>query len=244
MRVFGLIGYPLGHSFSKKYFTGKFEEAGIVDCRYELFPLESIGELPDLVAKQLGLQGLNVTIPYKEEVLSFLDETDDVVKGAGACNCILLRDGKLYGYNTDVVGFRDSFVPHLLPHHRRALILGTGGAAKAVAYVLRQLGISFRYVSRRPTGPEGLGYDELDVAVLAEHTVVINCTPLGTHPAVEAAPPIPYGLLTSAHYLFDLVYNPPKTVFLLRGEQQGATIENGHDMLRIQAEESWKIWNR
>lgn len=242
MRLFGLIGYPLSHSFSKSYFAGKFREEGISGCRYELFPLREIGELTKLLADEPRLCGLNVTIPYKEQVLPFLHETDDSVNQIRACNCILIKDGKLKGYNTDATGFERSLCEKLLPHHIRALVLGTGGAAKAIGYVLDKLGIGYTPVSRSPS-PGQYAYEELTPDIMAQHTLVINTTPLGMYPAINAAPPIPYGLLTPAHYLFDLVYNPEKTLFLQKAEEKGATIKNGHDMLVIQAEESWKIWN-
>jgi shikimate dehydrogenase len=252
MRLFGLIGYPLGHSFSKKYFTQKFEDEGITNCRYELFPLERIDELPALLKTHPDLCGLNVTIPYKEQVLPYLDERGDTAL-VGACNCIHIRDGKLWGYNTDTIGFWASFAPRLRPGDHHALILGTGGASKAVTYALGKAGIAFRYVSRHPSAgagagaypPEGLtlGYADITPGLLDTYTVLINCSPVGTYPNVEEAPALPYETLTAKHYLFDLVYNPAKTRFLLEGEARGAVVQNGYDMLRIQAEEGWKIWN-
>jgi shikimate dehydrogenase len=253
MRLFGLIGYPLGHSFSKKYFSQKFQDEGITDCRYELFPITDISALPALLAAQPELCGLNVTIPYKEQVLPYLFDPGQAAQ-VGACNCIVVREGRLYGYNTDVAGFRGSFRPGLRSSDRHALILGTGGASKAVAYALTELGIGYRYVSRRgaagaaggATGTEGpaLRYDEVTPAILETYTVLINCSPVGTYPHVEEAPALPYDALSARHYLFDLVYNPEKTRFLAEGEARGAVIRNGYDMLRIQAEEGWAIWNR
>jgi shikimate dehydrogenase len=242
MRLFGLIGYPLSHSFSKKFFTEKFEKEGLQDCRYELFPIPSIGDLPQVFHDQPGLKGLNVTIPYKEQVLSFLDEQDEVVRRIKACNCIAISRGKRKGHNTDVTGFERSLKTRWHHEHRNALILGTGGAAKAVEYVLEKLGISYKYVSRKPLAGH-FSYKELTPSVIATHTLIINTTPLGTYPAVSEAPPIPYESITSSHYLFDLVYNPEKTLFLQKGEEHGAVTRNGYDMLLIQAEESWKIWN-
>ncbi|GAC1426869.1 MAG: shikimate dehydrogenase [Chitinophagaceae bacterium] len=242
MRQFGLIGYPLSHSFSKKYFTEKFEREELHDCLYENYPIASIDELTDLLKNNPLLEGINVTIPYKEQVLSFLFQQSAVVKRIKACNCIKIEKGKLVGYNTDVAGFELSLTPKLDAGHKQALILGTGGAAKAVAYVLSRLGIRFSYVSRKATA-ENFSYDAVTPELLASHTLVINTTPSGMYPEVTECPPIPYHALTSHHYLFDLIYNPAKTLFLQKGEEQGAVTKNGGDMLLIQAEESWKIWN-
>lgn len=242
MRLFGLIGYPLGHSFSKKYFTSKFEAEGITDCRYELFPIEHISTLPALLSGHPDLCGLNVTIPYKEQVLPYLDEPGKTAQ-IGACNCILIRGGKLYGYNTDVAGFRESFRPGLRPTDRHALVLGTGGASKAVVYALGELGIDYRFVSRKGTDAGALHYADITPELLDTYTVIINCSPVGTFPHVDEAPALPYDALSSRHYLFDLVYNPEKTRFLSEGEARGAVIRNGYDMLRLQAEEGWAIWN-
>ncbi len=267
MRLFGLIGYPLGHSFSKKYFTQKFSEEGIADAEYELFPIDAITLLPELLKANPGLQGLNVTIPYKEQVLAYLDVAG-ITAQIGACNCIHIKEGKLFGHNTDVVGFRESFVPGLRPGDTHALILGTGGASKAVAFALEQLGISYRYVSRNggmadtqpisglsqpssgvtadPAGTpqtQAFSYEAITPELLQTYTVLINCSPVGTYPSVDEAPLLPYDALNSRHYLYDLVYNPEVTRFLKEGAQRGAVTRNGYDMLRLQAEESWKIWN-
>lgn len=241
MTKYGLIGYPLSHSFSKKYFTDKFERESIQDHAYELFPIETITQLPSLLASETTLKGLNVTIPYKEQVVSFLDELTDVVKEIKACNCIHILDGKLIGYNTDVIGFEKTLERKLSKHHQCALVLGTGGAAKAVHYVLRKKGIEFIEVSRSKIDG-GLSYEEVNEQVISSHTLIINTTPLGMHPNVQEAPNIPYHLLTDQHYLYDLVYNPAKTKFLLEGEARGTITENGADMLVIQAEASWDIW--
>lgn len=242
MQQFGLIGYPLSHSFSKKYFTEKFAAEGISGCNYELYPIESIDLFPSLLQDIAGLQGLNVTIPYKESVLPFLHEQSAAVQEIGACNCIRINNGKLTGFNTDVVGFRQSIEPLLQSHHKNALVLGTGGAAKAVVWVLKQLGIAYSYVSR--TKAEGvLGYDDITAEVLKQYPLVINTTPLGMQPNVLAKPSLPYEAVTEDFLFYDLVYNPAKTAFLEAAEQQGAVIKNGADMLIIQAEESWKIWN-
>ena len=243
MRRYGLIGYPLTHSFSQKYFTEKFEREGITDCTYSNFSLLQIGELTGVLADP-ELRGFNITIPYKQAVLDYLHYKNEVVAAIGACNCIRIEDGVLTGYNTDVVGFERSLVRHLAPHHRRALVLGTGGAAKAVEWVLQRLGIAYVSVTRRPrAGSADMSYDDVTAEVLAESTLIINTTPLGMYPHVEECPPLPYEALTSRHYLFDLIYNPARTLFLRKGEERGAVVENGHDMLILQAEESWKIWN-
>ncbi|MET0393888.1 MAG: shikimate dehydrogenase [Chitinophagaceae bacterium] len=242
MRLFGLIGYPLSHSFSENYFTDKFRKESITDCRYRLFPIGHIDGLTALLTDNPELCGLNVTIPYKEQVLPFLHDADESVKQIRACNCIVIENGQLKGYNTDATGFERSLQEKLQPHHRQALILGTGGAAKAIEFVLQKLGISYTHVSRTPSAGQ-YSYEALTPDQIAAHPLIINTTPLGMYPATEAAPPIPYESLTPAHYLFDLVYNPEKTLFLQKGEEQGAAIKNGHDMLVIQAEESWRIWN-
>ena len=241
-RLFGLIGYPLSHSFSKKYFSEKFQQEGITDCQYELFPLENIDELSKLMSNSHDLVGLNVTIPYKELVIPFLDEMSSVVLEIGACNCIRIVNGKLEGHNTDVIGFQKTLEPQLKTHHQKALVLGTGGAAKAVHYVLRQKGIQYTEVSRNARG-EIISYEQIDEEIIASHTLIINTTPLGMYPAVESIPTMPYHLLGPDHYLYDLVYNPNPTLFLQKGIEKGSAIENGSEMLRIQAEESWKIWN-
>lgn len=241
MRLFGLIGMPLAQSFSKKYFTEKFEKEGIADSMYELFPLEEIHQLSDLLLRHSNLEGLNVTIPYKEQVLPYLHAIDEEAKAIGACNCIKIKDGKLTGFNTDAPAFRESLLHQLQPHHNKALVLGTGGAAKAVVHVLRGLGIPFTYVSR--SSGSGLVYEELSQEIMEEYPLIINTTPLGSFPKMDTAPAIPYEYLTERHYLYDLVYNPAKTLFLQQGEERGATIKNGYEMLVGQAELSWKIWN-
>ena len=243
MRRYGLIGYPLTHSFSQRYFTDKFDREGIADCSYTNYSLREIGELSS-VLRDRELRGLNVTIPYKQQVIPFLHLLSPVVEAIGACNCIRIGDGQLTGYNTDVVGFERSLIPLLRPHHREALVLGTGGASKAVEYVLLKLGISYRLVSRRPRQDTGdLGYEDVDAAVLASATLVINTTPVGMYPKVDECPPLPYAALTPGHYLYDLIYNPERTLFLQKGAAAGAAVENGHEMLILQAEESWRIWN-
>lgn len=243
MKKYGLIGYPLSHSFSQKYFTEKFQREGITGCVYENFPLAAIDEFSALIQQQPDLNGLNVTIPYKEKVIPFLTGQSEVVQTIGACNCIKIENGRLTGHNTDVVGFEESLKPLLQPHHKKALVLGTGGAAKAVHYVLNKLGIAFIEVSRTPSTLNQIGYENVGEQDINECLLIINTSPVGMYPKVEECPSLPYQFLTSKHYLYDLVYNPAKTLFLQKGEERGAAIKNGHDMLIIQAEESWRIWN-
>ncbi len=242
MRKFGLIGYPLTHSFSEKYFTDKFRTEGIAGCRYNLYSIPSIDQLPSIL--QQHPEGLNVTIPYKKAVLPFLNQSTQAVQQIGACNCIHLHNGQLTGHNTDVAGFEQTLVLGLQSHNTHALVLGTGGASAAVEYVLKKLGIEYALVSRTSNAAKNvLGYDNITKAVIEKYTVIINTTPLGTYPAINTCPAIPYKYLSPASYLYDLVYNPAETMFLKRGKNQGATIKNGEKMLEIQAEESWKIWN-
>jgi shikimate dehydrogenase len=242
MRLFGLIGYPLSHSFSKKYFTEKFEKEGLRDCVYENFPISGIHELKNILALP-GLQGLNVTIPYKEQVIPYLHQASDAAKKINACNCIKIAGGKLYGFNTDIAGFENSLTSKLNPaSHQQALILGTGGSSKAVKYVLGKLGIKFKIISRKPSAGN-LSYEQITKEIILAHKLIINTTPLGMFPNVVEAPPLPYQFLTPDHFLFDLIYNPEKTLFLKKGEEQGAQIQNGFEMLMMQAEANWKIWN-
>ncbi|MEX6687929.1 shikimate dehydrogenase [Danxiaibacter flavus] len=242
MPKYGLIGYPLGHSFSQKYFTEKFLQEGIENVSFENFSIPSIEDLDDVLLNNPDLKGLAVTIPYKKQVMDYLDETDAAVKQIGACNCITIRNGKLTGYNTDIIGFEQSFIRHLQPHHKQALILGTGGAALAIEYVLNKLSIPFQYVSRRQQD-NTITYSSITESIIDNHKIIINCTPLGTYPEVNECPPLPYEFLTERHYLYDLVYNPPLTRFLKEGAERGAVIQNGYDMLVLQAEANWEIWN-
>ncbi len=242
MKLYGLIGYPLSHSFSRKYFQQKFEEEKIAGCEYRNFELPSIESISTLL-QEPGLEGFNITIPYKEQIIPFLDRKSQVVEKTGACNCVRIIDQQLTGFNTDVIGFEVSLRKSLQPHHRLALILGTGGASKAVAYVLERLGIGFRYVSRSHSGALYVRYQDLSDEMITNHTLIVNTTPTGMYPHTDAAPDIKYEALTARHYLYDLIYNPEKTLYLQKGEEMGAVTENGHDMLIIQAEESWKIWN-
>ncbi|MFN9710670.1 MAG: shikimate dehydrogenase family protein [Bacteroidota bacterium] len=241
-RIFGLIGYPLSHSFSKKYFTEKFNKENIPHTSYELFEIQSIADLKIILEHNPTLCGLNVTIPHKETVIPYLNNVSDAVLKIGACNCIKIENGNLIGYNTDVVGFEKMLIPYLKPHHTKALILGTGGAAKAVAWVMNKFNIEFLYVSRQE-GEKKIAYSAIDKNVMNAHTLIINTTPLGMSPNTDKAPEIPYNFITAKHLCVDLIYNPPKTKFLELSEHEGATILNGQEMLVIQAEESWKIWN-
>lgn len=242
MSSYGIIGYPLTHSFSEKYFTEKIAREGITDAVFHNFPLTNIEAFPELLLSNPSLRGLAVTIPYKEKVLAYVQHLSDEVQQIGAANCIKIREGVLTAFNTDIIGFERSFVKHLQPHHTKALILGTGGASKAIQFVLKKLGIEFLIVSRN-SNEDHIAYTEIDDNILHDHRVIINCTPLGTFPHTNTFPEIPYHLLNPEHYLYDLVYNPAKTLFLQKGEEQGTIIENGMDMLIIQAEENWRIWN-
>lgn len=242
MRQFGLIGYPLGHSFSKGYFAEKFSREGIEDARYDYFELNDIAQFPSLVQSLSNLVGLNVTIPYKQAVIPYLDELDAAAQNIGAVNTIKFANGKLQGYNTDYIGFRDSIKPLLQQHHTKALILGTGGSSKAVEYALGLLGIQHQYVSREPKDGQ-LSYGQLTKALMQEYTLIINTTPLGMHPNVDDCPDIPYQHLAPKHLLYDLVYNPAETQFLAKGRAAGAVAKNGLQMLELQAEAAWGIWN-
>ncbi len=245
MRKFGLIGYPLGHSFSKKYFSEKFVREGIQGCQFELYPIESISEFPQLLDGEASLEGLAVTIPYKEQVIPYLDRLDPACAQIGAVNCIRIRDGKKIGFNTDYLGFKQSLQSWLGTEIPNALILGTGGASKAVQQALRDLGTSYRIVSRSQMEGQ-LTYDDLrdQPEWLASHPLIINTTPLGTYPQVEDLPNIPLEQLHAAHRVYDLVYNPPITRLMQECIARGGTAKNGQDMLELQAEAAWSIWNR
>ena len=245
MRKFGLIGYPLGHSFSKKYFSEKFVREGIQGCQFELYPIESISEFPQLLDSESSLEGLSVTIPYKEQVIPFLDALDPACAQIGAVNCIRIRDGIKTGFNTDYLGFKHSLQSWLGTEIPNALVLGTGGASKAVQQALRDLEIPYRIVSR--TQREGqLTYADLKEQPewLASHPLIINTSPLGTYPQVEDMPDIPLEQLYATHRVYDLVYNPPITRLMQECISQGGTAKNGQDMLELQAEAAWSIWNK
>ncbi len=244
MRQFGLIGYPLGHSFSKRFFTDKFQSEGI-EAAYETYPLENI-ELFSSLIQDIELSGLNVTIPYKEQVIPFLDEMDDAAAEIGAVNVIkFIRSNDrltLKGYNSDAAGFEQSLTPYLQPHHTKALILGTGGASKAIRYVLNKLGIQTQYVSRTASESK-ISYNQLSNELMEEYKLIVNASPLGTFPNVDTCPDIPYEFLTEKHLLFDVIYNPAETLFMKKGKEKGATVINGEPMLIGQALVAWSIWN-
>jgi shikimate dehydrogenase len=245
MKTYGLIGFPLSHSFSKGFFQEKFEKENITGCRYENFPIPGISQFTALLEQYPALNGLNVTIPYKEAVIPFLDGLSKAAAQIGAVNCIHIKNGKKKGYNTDVIGFTQSLQPLLQPYHTRALVLGTGGAAKAVMYALQELGIGYTVVSRQVGPTDGsMPYYLLDQAIMKQHTLIINTTPLGMYPKTDSYPDIPYQHIGSRHLLYDLVYNPAETLFLQKGAAQGAVTKNGHEMLILQAEASWQIWNQ
>jgi len=245
MKTYGLIGFRLSHSFSKKYFTEKFIKEGIKDCVYENFQLDTIKEFTALVNTDANLKGFNVTIPYKEEIIPFLHELDSAAKEIGAVNVIKVEDdGRLIGYNSDYYGFKDTLEEFISSgKHHKALVLGTGGAAKAVVTALKHLKIPYQYVSRK-NGPGILSYDELNEQTIKEHTIIVNTSPLGMYPDIDSYPNIPYEFLTSDHYLYDLVYNPEETVFMKKGAEKGAHVLNGLPMLIGQAEKAWEIWNK
>jgi len=238
---FGLVGKNISYSFSKGYFTDKFLDLGLEGYSYENFDLQRIDEFPELLKSHPDVKGLNVTIPYKQEVLPYLDALDAQAEEIGAVNTIKFDGKRLIGHNTDAYGFQKSIESFLKPHHTKALIFGTGGASKAIAFVLGQLGIGVTYVSRNPDTTQ-IGYGDLNQSVLENQLILVNCTPLGTHPNVEQKPDIPYDYITEKHLLFDLIYNPEQTAFLKEGEKRGADIVNGLQMLRFQADRAWEIW--
>ncbi len=244
-KTFGLVGKKISYSFSKGYFTDKFLNQGLTNHEYLNFDLESIQDFSKVIQKfHSTLKGVNVTIPYKQEIFKFLDDIDDTAKEVGAVNTVKYTDqGKLIGYNSDVVGFEQSIVPLLKPHHTKALILGTGGASKAVSYVFKTLGIDSVKVSRNAFEKREILYDDLTKSLLSEYTIIINCSPVGTFPNVNQKPAIPYQFITHDHLLYDLIYNPKETSFLSEGMKKGARTKNGYEMLVLQAEESWRIWN-
>lgn len=257
MKKFGLIGYPLGHSFSKQYYTNKFEELGLDDCQYDLYPIQTLSEFPNLLKSEPELIGLNVTIPHKIGILYYLDWVSPEAKTVNAVNCIKvikknpledlfsgecsLEPSRLQGFNTDVYGFEESLKPLLKKHHHKALILGNGGAARAVKYVLKKLDIDYRIVSRKATYSQ-LSYHDLSDSIIQKHTLIINTTPVGTYPNVQDSLDIPFNKIGTRHLLYDLIYNPEETEFLRKGKEKGAVVKNGQEMLELQAEKNWEIW--
>lgn len=238
---FGLVGKDISYSFSQGYFLEKFSELNLSDYSYENFDLQTISEFKNLMI-QNELMGLNVTIPYKELVIPFLDSLDFQAETIGAVNTIKFTENGLKGFNTDAYGFEEAIKPNLKSNHKKALILGTGGASKAISYVFDSLGIDYVHVSRNPSKNQ-YGYLQLKKSILKEYLVIVNCSPVGTHPNINERPDIPYEFITSDHLLFDLIYNPKKTAFLRVGEMKGATVQNGLAMLEFQAEKAWEIWN-
>ena len=244
MNKLGLLGRDISYSFSRAYFKQKFEDENIENTTYENFDLESIDLLPSIIKNTKDLKGLNVTIPYKEQVMPLLDKVNKKAKAIGAVNTIKIsKKGKLIGYNTDCYGFKKTLKPALKSHHKKALILGTGGASKAIAYSLKKLNIEYYYVSRKASKHVNFTYDSLTENIIKDHSIIINCTPLGTFPDVNDSPNIPYKGITSNHILFDLIYNPEETKFLKTGKSFGAKSINGLEMLKFQAEKSWSIWD-
>ncbi|KAB1154555.1 shikimate dehydrogenase [Tenacibaculum aiptasiae] len=245
-KLFALVGRNISYSFSKGYFTKKFEDLKLEENEYVNFDIQSIKELPKKIKENKNnLKGMNVTIPYKLEVFNYLDKIDKKALKVGAVNTIRIsKKGKLKGFNTDVYGFKKSLKPLLEKHHKKALILGTGGASKAVAYVLEELGIKYKFVSRSPEGKKEISYNDLSKGIIEAYQIIVNCTPLGTYPNIDDCPNIPYENVTSKHLLYDLIYNPSETTFLKKGKEKGAIIKNGLEMLEQQAEKAWRIWNK
>lgn len=248
MKTYGLIGYRLGHSFSRKFFTEKFERENLKEHEYVNFELDNITDFPGIFEQGKEICGLNCTIPYKQEIRRFLDEIDDEAAEIGAVNTVKIinRGGKriLKGFNTDLYGFENSLQPMLGEKHKKALILGTGGASRAIKYSFDRLGISYvSATTKKNPGENEIGYNELDETLMNEYLIIVNATPLGTFPNVDSCPDIPYRFISTNHVLYDLVYNPEETLFLKKGKAQGAKTKNGLEMLHLQALKSWEIWN-
>jgi shikimate dehydrogenase len=249
MKTFGLVGYPLGHSFSKKFFTEKFENEGLTDHQYINFEIDSIARFASIFDQYDNIAGLNCTIPYKQQIMTFLNEIDDEARQVGAVNTVKIMNTpqgmRLKGFNTDIIGFERSIKPMLGPQHKKALILGTGGASKAVKHVLSKLGIAYVSASiENELFENEIRYEAIDEAFIKDHLVIVNATPLGTFPHNDTCPQIPYNAITENHVLFDLVYNPDVTLFMQKGAEKGAKTKNGLEMLHGQALAAWEIWNR
>lgn len=243
-RLFGLLGKDISYSFSRGYFSEKFKQMNLDNHNYINFDLPKIEDFPSILEDNESVLGINVTIPYKEAVIPYLDKIDKTAKEIGAVNTIkITKRGNLKGYNSDVVGFEKSITPLLKKHHKKALILGTGGASKAIAYALKRNDIKYKFVSRNPEGKKQISYADLSRKIIEDYTLIVNSTPLGTSPHVNNCPNIPYQFITPNHLLYDLIYNPQVSKFLANGRQKGAAIKNGYEMLELQAEESWRIWN-
>ena len=244
MRKFGLIGKNISYSFSERFFTEKFKKEGITDAKYINYDIEDVSLFSNIIQNNPELVGLNVTIPYKEKIIPYLDSLSNKAEKIGAVNTVkILKDGKLKGYNTDCYGFKKALKPHLTSKHKRALILGTGGASKAIAFTLKTLNIEYQFVSRKPSKKGQLTYNSLTEDIINTHQIIVNCTPLGTHPDVEQFPNIPYKGIGKNHIAFDLIYNPKQTQFLIKSSAQKALTINGLSMLKYQAKKSWRIWN-
>ena len=248
MKTYGLIGYRLGYSFSKGFFTGKFEDEGLKEHEYVNFELDTIDEFPSIFEKNTQIEGLNCTIPYKQQIMAYMDEIDEEATKVGAINTVkIMRSDsgvKLKGFNTDIYGFENSLKPMLNEKHKKALILGTGGASKAIKYILEKLEIDYVSASiEEELFEKEIRYEQIDEALLKESLIVINATPLGTFPKVDTCVDIPYECLTKDHVLFDLVYNPEETLFMKKGKTHGASVKNGLEMLHLQAIKAWEIWN-
>ncbi|MEO7210374.1 MAG: shikimate dehydrogenase [Chitinophagaceae bacterium] len=241
--MYGLIGFPLSHSFSEKYFSDFFIRENI-PAVFKNFPIENADRFPEIIQTYPALKGLAVTIPFKKSIIPFLEKISQEAEETGACNCIKIRDGKCTGFNTDIIGFEKSFIPAILPTDKKALILGTGGASAAAVFVCKKNKIDFLFVSRKKNEKKNtINYEEIDENIMQQYSILINATPVGQVPEINAAPNIPYRFLTQKHYLFDMIYNPAETQFLKNGLSHGARIKNGLQMLEIQAMENWKIWN-
>ncbi|MFK7000946.1 shikimate dehydrogenase family protein [Flavobacterium oreochromis] len=245
MKKLGLLGRNISYSFSKNYFKDKFQNESLTSFfSYDNYDIQKIDEFKNIIINEPNLIGLNVTIPYKEEIIPLLDRLSETAKYIGAVNTIKINSKKeLIGDNTDFYGFQESLIPLLCDHHKKALILGTGGASKAIAYALKNLGIEYLFVSRKQS-LNTISYNELNASIITEYNIIINCTPLGTYPNIKDCPSIPYEFITSNHLVYDLIYNPEKTTFLIKAKEKGAIIKNGYEMLVLQAEKAWEIWNQ
>ncbi len=243
MKSYGLLGYPLGHSFSKKFFEHKFKQEKLRNVFFQLLEVEYINEFSKILEQNPSLEGFAVTIPHKQNIIALLDSVSEEASRIGAVNCVRIKQGKLIGYNTDIIGFEKTFIPLLKQEQNNALILGTGGASKAVQFVLKKLHIPFTLVSRHAKNTETVNYEALNEPMMQSHNIIINTTPLGMSPNEQTFPPIPYQHLSKNHLLYDLVYKPEQTVFLANGSAKNAVTKNGFAMLLAQAEENWKIWN-
>jgi len=242
-RHFGLIGQHLAHSFSKDYFAKKFESFGLQQCSYNNFEFENVHELAAFLLDDVyKLDGFNVTIPYKESIIPYLDSLHETAASVQAVNTVMIKDDRLIGYNTDIYGFLQAFSKAIKPTHKKALLLGTGGASKSVAFAMKSLGIEVTYVSRNPIKSKVIAYADISSEMMLSHQIIINCTPVGTFPNTTDYPNIPYQYISKSHLVLDLIYNPKQTVFLKKAKEQGAQTKNGLAMLQFQAEKSWEIW--